>query len=462
MSSSAETTPKRTMPLLPKLLLALAALLVVLILLIAVWRMGMASGNAARFKAIKAAGEPASARELDDWYEAVDDKENAALIWLDGIAKFNPKLEKDQASPWSRIKMPSRDQRLTQTQFQMASDIVQANKEALELFRRAATMPRSRYPVDFSQGMFAELAHLSPLKSAASVLQVEALVHAQSGRGGKAAESIQALLGAGRSLAQEPILISQLVRAAMDSMAVSSAERTLNLTALTEPQLAALQAAFAAAETPNLTTRALIGERACTATMLNSPRDLKPPSNPDELQTSLMTQKGFGSSLMRASGLLQRDLGFFLDAMATNIAISRSADPGPFLGGTNLQAIELRARREYYVMTSMLLPALTRTTVRDVEHRARLRAAQTALAVERFRLANAGRLPASLAELTPKYLAALPVDPFDGEPLRFKTRTTGYVVYSIGQDGKDDGGTPLPSGKQADKTPHDIPFVVEK
>jgi len=180
------------------------------------------------------------------------------------------------------------------------------------------------------------------------------------------------------------------------------------------------------------------------------------------LESSLMTQKGFGSSLMRASGLLQRDLGFFLDAMGTNIVLSRSADPGPFLGGTNLQAIELRARREYYIMSAMLLPALSRTTVRDVERRARLRVTQTALAVERFRLANAGRLPTALTELTPKYLAAVPVDPFDGEPLRFKTRASGYVVYSISQDGNDDDGKPLPSGQQADKTPHDIPFVMEK
>jgi hypothetical protein len=37
-------------------------------------------------------------------------------------------------------------------------------------------------------------------------------------------------------------------------------------------------------------------------------------------------------------------------------------------------------------------------------------------------------------------LPAVPLDPFDGKPLRFVTRTNGVTVYSIGQDGKDDGG----------------------
>ena len=56
------------------------------------------------------------------------------------------------------------------------------------------------------------------------------------------------------------------------------------------------------------------------------------------------------------------------------------------------------------------------------------------LAGERFRRAHNGALPTDLNELVPTYLPALPRDPFDGQPLRFKPRTTGYVVYSIGSD----------------------------
>ena len=40
----------------------------------------------------------------------------------------------------------------------------------------------------------------------------------------------------------------------------------------------------------------------------------------------------------------------------------------------------------------------------------------------------------------PAFLPALPLDPFDGEPLRYKRMPDGIVIYSVGVDGKDDGG----------------------
>jgi hypothetical protein len=69
------------------------------------------------------------------------------------------------------------------------------------------------------------------------------------------------------------------------------------------------------------------------------------------------------------------------------------------------------------------------------------RASVVALAVTRYRLAHAGRVPATLAELVPVYLDAVPEDPLAGRPLRFRTLPDAYIVYSVGADGRDDGGT---------------------
>lgn len=54
------------------------------------------------------------------------------------------------------------------------------------------------------------------------------------------------------------------------------------------------------------------------------------------------------------------------------------------------------------------------------------------------------RYPMSLPELVAaKYLKELPVDPYTGEPFRYKSISADqYVLYSIGPDGKDDGGLP--------------------
>ena len=34
----------------------------------------------------------------------------------------------------------------------------------------------------------------------------------------------------------------------------------------------------------------------------------------------------------------------------------------------------------------------------------------------------------------------MPLDPFDGKPLKFARRADGVTVYAIGTDGQDDGG----------------------
>jgi hypothetical protein len=50
------------------------------------------------------------------------------------------------------------------------------------------------------------------------------------------------------------------------------------------------------------------------------------------------------------------------------------------------------------------------------------------------------RVPMSLEELVPKYLDAVPKDPFTGEPLGYNA--AHGLIYSVGLDLKDDGGKP--------------------
>jgi len=66
------------------------------------------------------------------------------------------------------------------------------------------------------------------------------------------------------------------------------------------------------------------------------------------------------------------------------------------------------------------------------------RTARIAVAVEEFS-ADTGRPPASLAELVPKYLAAVPIDPFNGQPLKYRLSADSYTIYSVGMLGRYDG-----------------------
>jgi hypothetical protein len=62
------------------------------------------------------------------------------------------------------------------------------------------------------------------------------------------------------------------------------------------------------------------------------------------------------------------------------------------------------------------------------------------VAAERYRKEH-GRWPENMAALvTAGLLKEVPTDPFDGQPLRWRRLPKGIVVYSVGPDGKDNGG----------------------
>ena len=67
-----------------------------------------------------------------------------------------------------------------------------------------------------------------------------------------------------------------------------------------------------------------------------------------------------------------------------------------------------------------------------------------AVAIERYRLKK-GHIPSELSALVPEYLPALPRDGMDGKTLRYRLAPNGeFQLYSVGLDGKDNGGDPTP------------------
>jgi hypothetical protein len=73
-----------------------------------------------------------------------------------------------------------------------------------------------------------------------------------------------------------------------------------------------------------------------------------------------------------------------------------------------------------------------------------------ALALRQYWLAKHA-YPKSLAELTPNYLSAVPADPFDpSQPLQYNQLGPTCRIYSVGPDGKDNSGYPIPKVSRDD------------
>ncbi|MFH0939148.1 MAG: hypothetical protein V1899_07705 [Planctomycetota bacterium] len=70
---------------------------------------------------------------------------------------------------------------------------------------------------------------------------------------------------------------------------------------------------------------------------------------------------------------------------------------------------------------------------------------QAACAVEMHRN-DKGQLPESLDALVPQYLSKIPDDVFAERNIRYAKDTKGYRLWSVGPDGKDNGGVTLKEG----------------
>ena len=69
-----------------------------------------------------------------------------------------------------------------------------------------------------------------------------------------------------------------------------------------------------------------------------------------------------------------------------------------------------------------------------------------------------GDYPAKLDDLAPKYLAAVPDDLFSGKALVYRPTDKGYLFYSVGVNGKDEGGRSFNDDPAGDDLPVSMPL----
>jgi len=119
----------------------------------------------------------------------------------------------------------------------------------------------------------------------------------------------------------------------------------------------------------------------------------------------------------------------------------------------------LERRRPRAILTALLAPSVSAATVKHVAQYQSLLLMQTALAVEMYRN-DKGQLPESLDGLVPQYLPAVPEDFSSEGKIRYAKDTKGYRLWSVGRDGKDNGGVVLMEGSWPKVEGSDLVFRV--
>ena len=425
-----------------------------------IWRINLYFEVSRRIDAIKTARLPISGQELDDWRRPVPDAENAALVLTQA---FSPlwTFPDTRSQEISTALMVPRLQWTNGTQ-EAVAEYVSRNKEALAKAREIFERPKCRYDVDLSYGFDALFPHHDKLKNLAGV----AVLHGALCRSNLWVEDVRLVVRLATTLDDEPTVISHLTRASLLRTAARSVEQNLNIPNVEMGNIELLESDFATAEETNLLPLALIGERAMAVpTFRMSRSEIQQETKQDEAGNHVSKPQrltGHPWGVMALTGIFERDLNFYLQVMETNIALA-TLPPRASLAATNVvsECSEL-ARKKHYILSSLILPALARVAVREATTQAQLRLARTGLAVERFRTTKQ-HLPQTLSELVPEFIPAVPVDPFDGKPMRFHRLEKGYVIYSVDRDGHDDDGREKPVRvKSFDTNSYDLTFIVER
>jgi hypothetical protein len=308
---------------------------------------------------------------------------------------------------------------------------------ALTEARALADVPEGRHPINYSRDyLTTRLPHGTATREVVELLSLDALGQALDGDEGAALAGCQAILNAGRSLKDEPSAIIRLARIAADWVAVRAAERVLRSGGPSAGKVEALQRLLEReAGEPILLTMAR-AERgglhwvmsAATSGDLDLSADANLLKDDPEMAAALKAIPS-GLAARHAHAWLLSQLNRFVEIAGLPDDQQREA----------VREWD-RVARTAPEGARQLLPAAPKLVDASLRNRAAVRSAVTALAVERYRLQH-GRWPEKLVDVTPDLLQEVPADPYDGRPLRYTRTDDGVTVYSVGPDGKDNGGT---------------------
>ena len=371
-----------------------------------------------------------------------------------------------------------------------------AHQDTLDAIRRAAELPALGYRMSsrisdeqlemmrITRGYVPELIppevenplmlgvllpHLGEIRTLARFIAGDATHAREVGDFERFRRDIRALIGMGGQCFKEPTLISQLVGLAIHSLAIERAkEGVVRANFMNEAQLAALDAELARITEHGLTLD-LANERDMRLDIIQRfhSDDGEGGGHLAYSNESFALFSEFGVQTPRAMVLWhaigpvasitapsRRTLTMKLDDM---VEAAKEDQKLPLYRFAERRAGELLHdvdfRRGIGVME--VLPffeslAGGEENFVDAPFRTRDLAlmrcdiVRTLIAIHRARAAS-GSWPASLESLVPQYLANVPLDAFDGAPLRYRPATGENdlpLLYSVGVDGVDQGGSP--------------------
>jgi len=307
--------------------------------------------------------------------------------------------------------------------------------------RKASQRPYARFNIHYDADIATAilLPHLACLRAATVLFQVRGSAEVALGRTDQAWADTRMALYLADTLKDEPFLISKLLQVSLVQRSLRPIWEGLAERRWSDAQLVEIEQRLGKINL--LADAAMRGERAMDILTANQMRDqerLDPEDSSNRIPGlgSLFLGGFFYQNKLFMTRMFQQYFVPVVDAASQRVYPSRAVTNDAAMAAEIAGGL-----RPYHLFARLLMPGIADPEMKFAFAQTRVNQAIVGCALERYRLAQ-GQFPESLEPLSPRFVEKLPHDIITGAPLIFRRAPDSqFVLYSVGWDEKDDGGT---------------------
>ena len=425
--------------------LALGAIMGCLALLLAdlTFRVAMQRRIANRIGAMIAAGQPTELADLAP--PEIPNSENAGTLYMEACSVIEA-IESNKTAPdewtweWLVARAYSEEERLSPAQRELVVGYLQEVRPAVERVQAAEELIRCRLAGDYWPivgGPDGNTFHdIGTLRHLERCVCLAALSAAQDGDIGEALGMLAAGLRMAEGVKHQPDSMSQMMGNACAWICFKTLQSVLDQRFPPEIAAERLLAQLGQLRDRKHLLWGLQGDRCVMIATFDRLRDMG--SGPLELRASERASFEPWSFIDRTMLLL--DEVAYLDLMARAIEIA--ARPRYESREAFEQLLrEIEGMSKFDTLATVSIPAINGAHQAEERLAAQCDLAEIAIRLKHYQ-GKTGSYPAELQDIVPEFLPALHVDRFSGDPYTYKREGDGFVIYSVGVNGQDDGGDP--------------------
>jgi len=395
-----------------------------------------------KIEALHAKGFPITFEEIEAKRRLPDGTPNAADLYQQAFDAYQE--SSSQGKPKLRKTTPDCNEPLSEGLTAEITQLLNDNQQTLNLLKKAAKIKSCSFDLSYSTSQIPipDLPSLNSLVKCDRLLYNKGLFLIERDDIQGFLDIVEERFSLGAAINRQPFLIEFLIQASFCNETIYQIERVFDLCPIQADLLDGLDNHLKQAPTASFLAEAYRNELPELQVFLKD--------------VSEMSMISYSTPLVWTKLVAIPNISECINRLDEIVSLCESNPVDQFQYIKNLEQ-ETENRSVLYSLTKMYLPSLIGAMETHIRCETRIKSVRTAIAVERYRL-DTGKLPERLEELVPKYMEKVPIDPYDGKPLRYKRLEKGYTIYSIGEDGKDDGGKKKKSGEES----FDYPFTVHR